>query len=189
MSAFHSLINRLEKIEKDPDLLARTSSAFKSDIQGLSSWNQDAKEQPLDLDYILIHSPDTELPDANPGFFEGLWFKLQRIFASFMADYGVVGETFEGENSLDVWISTGRDQMNIIKRLIDNSFSAQQGIHANVSLVTVDIRSAVLAGTAPDVSLFLSSDMALIWPCEVRWRICQSMMALTRFAAGSRREP
>ena len=161
LSAFHSLINRLEKIEKDPDLLARTSSAFKSDIQGLSSWNQDAKEQPLDLDYILIHSPDTELPDANPGFFEGLWFKLQRIFASFMADYGVVGETFEGENSLDVWISTGRDQMNIIKRLIDNSFSAQQGIHANVSLVTVDIRSAVLAGTAPDVSLFLSSDMAV----------------------------
>ena len=159
LSAFHSLINRLEKIQEDPDLLARTASSFKSDIQSLSSWNQDAKEQPLDLDCILIHSPDVEPPEANAGFFEGLWFKIQRVVASFMADYGVVGQIYEGDDSLDVWISTGRDQMNIIKRLIDNSFSAQYGINVNVSLVTVDIRTAVLAGTAPDVSLFLASDM------------------------------
>ena len=47
----------------------------------------------------------------------------------------------------------------VIKRLIDNSFSTQYGVNVNLSLVTVDIRTAVLAGTAPDVSLFLASDM------------------------------
>lgn len=161
LTAFHTLINRLEKIQKDPDLLARTSPAFKGDIQSLSSWNQDAKELPLDLDYIMIHSPDVQIPGANAGFFKELSFKLKRVVASFSEDYGVVGEVYDEENSLNLWISTGRDQMNVIKRLIDNSFWAQTGINVNVSLVTVDIRSAVLSRTAPDVSLFLSGDMAV----------------------------
>ena len=161
LSSLHSLINRLESVEKEPDLLAKSSASFKSDIQSFSSWNQDAKEQPLDLDYIVIYSPNTEKPKANSGFFKSLLYRIKRVAASFADDYGVVGDAFDESETLDVWLTTGREQMNIIKRLSDNSFSGESNIPVNISLVTVDIRTAVLSGTAPDASLFLSSDMAV----------------------------
>mgnify|MGYP004461200085 CR=1 FL=1 len=161
LSSLHSLINRLESVEKEPDLLAKSSSSFKSDIQSFSSWNQDAKEQPLDLDYIVIYSPNAEKPKANPGFVENLIYRIKRVAVSFTDDYGIVGDISDKDEALDVWLTTGREQMNIIKRLSDNSFSAESNIPVNISLVTVDIRTAVLSGTAPDVSLFLSSDMAV----------------------------
>lgn len=179
LSSFHTLINRLKTVQKDPDLLARISSSFKSDIQSLSSWNQDAKAQPLDLDYIAIYSPDVKKAREEVGFFGGLLYRFKRIAASFTEDYGVVGEIYDEENSIDVWLTTGREQMNIIKRLVDNSFTAESGTQVNVSLVTVDIRTAVLSGTAPDVSLFLSSDMA------VNLAIRDSVVDLTKLSGYS----
>lgn len=161
LSGFHAMINRLTKIKSNPDVLAKNISSFKSDIQTLSSWSQDAKEQPLDLDYICIHSSDVDINKENSGFFKQLLFDIKRIIASFTEDYGVVGDVYDEKSSLKVWMSSGRDQMSILKRLVDNSFTAEYGINVNVSLVTVDIRTAVLAGTAPDVSLFISGDMPL----------------------------
>ncbi len=159
LSSFHSLINRLERIIDEPDIMAESLSSFKSEVQALSSWNQDAKEQPLDIDYIAIHSPDVKADKYEIGFFGQLIFSIKRILASFVEEYGVVGDIYDDSTSLDVWMTTGRDQMNIIKKLVDNSFSAERNINVNISLVTVDIRTAVLAGTAPDLSLFISSDM------------------------------
>ncbi len=159
LSSFHSLINRFEKIQKDPDLAARTLSSIKSDIQGLSAWNQDAKAQPLDLDYVRIHTADVDKGRGEANFFSQMWFTVKRIVLSFVEGYGVVGDIYDKDSSIEVWVSTGRDQMNILKKLVDNSFSKEYGINVNVSLVTVDIRSAILAGTAPDLSLFLSGDM------------------------------
>ncbi|MBR7132002.1 MAG: extracellular solute-binding protein [Clostridia bacterium] len=159
LSSFHSLMNRLQRFKKNPDLFAKNMSSFKGEIQALSSWNQDAKEQPLDIDYISIHSPDQSTGRGKVQFFRQLAFDLKRIVASFTSDYGVVGDIYDQSSSLKIWMSSGRDQMNILKKLVDNSFSTEYGIKANISLVTVDIRTAVLAGTAPDVSLFLSGDM------------------------------
>lgn len=159
LSTFHSLMNRLERFKKNPDLFAKNISAFKSEIQALSSWNQDAKEQPLDIDYISIHSPNVNAKTEKSNFLKQLVFDTKRILASFTKDYGVVGDIYDEASSLKIWMSSGRDQMNILKKLVDNSFATEYGINSNISLVTVDIRTAVLAGTAPDVSLFLSGDM------------------------------
>lgn len=159
LSGFHSLLNRLEGIKKNPDTLAKNISSFKSEISTLSSWNQDAKGQPLDIDYIDIHSPDKCRKNAGGSFFRQLAFDIKRIVSSFAEDYGTVGDVYDEASSLNIWMSAGRDQMNILKKLVDNSFAARYGINSNISLVTVDIRTAVLAGTAPDVSLFVSGDM------------------------------
>lgn len=175
LSSFHSLTNRLEKILKDPDLAARTQSSLKSDIQGLSAWNQDAKAQPLDVDYIRIHSADVDEGKAEAGFFSQIWFDFKRIMLSFVENYGVVGDIYDEASSIEVWMTSGRDQMNIVKKMVDNTFVKEYGINVNVSLVTVDIRSAILAGTAPDVSLFLSGDM------PVNLALRDSVVDLTEF--------
>ena len=175
LSSFHSLINRLDKILEDPDLAARTLSSLKSDIQGLSAWNQDAKAQPLDVDYIRVHSADVDEGKAEAGFLSQMWFDLKRILLSFAEGYGVVGDIYDEDSSIEVWMTSGRDQMNIVKKMVDNTFIKDYGINVNVSLVTVDIRSAILAGTAPDVSLFLSGDM------PVNLALRDSVVDLTQF--------
>lgn len=175
LSSFHSLINRLSKIKEDPDLAARTLGSLKSDIQGLSAWNQDAKAQPLDLDYVRVHSADVEKGRDEANFFSLLWFDVKRIVLSFAEDYGIVGDIYDDASSIEVWMTAGRDQMNIVKKMVDNTFIKDFGINANVSLVTVDIRSAILAGTAPDLSLFLSGDM------PVNLALRDSVVDLTKF--------
>lgn len=163
LTSFHSMINRIKSVKKNSDYLAKNLSAFKDDIAGISSWSEDAKTQPLDLDYIEIHSPGHGekggFVQGLKGFFKGLGFQAERIAVSFTEDYGVIGEIYDSADTLEVWLSGGRDQLNAVKKLVDNSFIPESGRNVNLSLVTVDVRTAVLAGTAPDAMLFSASDM------------------------------
>ena len=158
LTIIRSLLNRLKRIEKDPDELARTLGSFKADIEALSTWNMDAKNQPLDIDYIAVHSPEGELPRERAGFFDGLFFSIKRLLASYMKDYGTVGEIYDEKTAVNVWLTLGRDQLDAFKKLVDNEFTREYGIRVNASLVPTGIREAVLAGKAPDAALFLSSD-------------------------------
>lgn len=158
LTSIRSLINRLNTVMNNPDSLAKTLSSFKSDIESLSAWNMDAKEQPLDLDYIVIHSENAELPAQRDNFFQHIWFELRRLIASYGEDYGVIGDTDETMESISVWMALGRDQMNVFKDLVDNDFTEKYRIRVNTSLVTTGIREAVLAGRAPDAIVYLASD-------------------------------
>ncbi len=158
LTSIRSLITRLQQIEKDPDSLARTLSSFKSDVQTLSSWITEAKVQPVDLDYIAVHAPGAELPSVRAGFFRRISFEIQRLIASYAEDYGTVGDVYGKDDSISVWLSGGRDQLDVLKKLIDNDFSKNEKINVNLSLVSTNVREAVLANKAPDVAVFLAGD-------------------------------
>lgn len=57
-------------------------------------------------------------------------------------------------------ISSGRDQAQLLKKMIDDLFVPQEGIGVNLSLVTnsATLIQATLAGKGPDVALFVSKD-------------------------------
>lgn len=176
LTAIRSLINRLTLVQENPDSLARTLSSFKSDVESLSSWIAEAKEQPVDFDYIAIHPEAAELPAVRAGFFQGMLFEVRRLLASYTADYGVVGETYDADSAISVWISGGRDQLNVLKKMVDNDYSAKTQTNVSLSLITASIREAVLAGKAPDAALFLSSDE------PVNYAIRHAVVDLSRFA-------
>ena len=158
LTAIKSIINRLKKAKSDADFLARSLGNLKSEIEALSAWNMDTKNQPLDIDYIAVHSPGAELSKERQGFFQGLWFGFKRLLASYSTDYGTVGEIYNSNDSISVWLTLGRDQLDVFKKLTDNEFIPKYNTRVNVSLVPTGIREAVLAGKAPDAALFLSSD-------------------------------
>lgn len=162
LSAIRTLINTLKVFEDEPDKLIKMKDTFKSNIESLSAWNLSAKQQPLDVDYIALGTENAQLPKASAGFFESIWFEVQRLVASFAKDYGTIGDVYNEEQSIDVWIySLGRDQLQILKEQVDSSFVKDEKIAANLSLVSTGINEAVLAGTTPDVALFLSSDQPI----------------------------
>lgn len=159
-----NLTNQLEKMINDPRTIAKQWSAFKDNIVSLGSWELSMKEQPLEIDYLMLCSPDTALPDAEAGFIAKVAHEIKQFAASFVEDYDSIGEVY-GEDSLEVWILAdgsnvtsmtggGRDQATVIKQLADNYFVPDSGIPVNIKLVNKDVLlSATLAGEGPDVAL------------------------------------
>ena len=159
-----NLINQLYRMTKNPSTIAKQWSAFKDNIVALGSWALGMKEQPLELDYLLVSEIGAELPKVKAGFFKKLAHEFGKFFASFFEDYDSIGEVY-GDEAIEVWVladagsvtsvsGSGRDQANTIKTLVDNYFVPEHNIPVNIKLVNKDVLlSATLAGTGPDVAL------------------------------------
>lgn len=159
-----NLLNQLKVMYTKPESIAKQWSAFKDNIVSLGSWTLSMKEQPLEIDYLLIQVPEHGLPDIKAGFLEKMFHEVKAFVASFSEDYDSIGEVYKGE-TLEVWMladgasvtsmsGSGRDQATVIKDLVDNYFVPVYNIPVNVKLVNKDVLlSATLAGRGPDVAL------------------------------------
>lgn len=146
---------------KKPDLLAKNLASFKDNITALGKWTLDIKPQPLTLDYIMLCGTNTKLPKAEGNFFQGTWHELQAFGGSFF-------NTFTPESSvdgkdvqeLDVWVTTGRDQMEVIRRLINETFETQNNTKVSLKLVSADVLlPATFTGRGPDVAIQIGSTL------------------------------
>lgn len=152
-----ALLIQMKDFLKDTETIPYRLDSFKTNISSLADWIATLTEQPLELDSIIIHSPDTLTVKKSKGFFSELWYKIQVIFCSFSKDYGMVGDYSNEDETLNVWMGLGRDQLQVLKGMIDSSFVSQYGIRVNLNLVQGGLIEAVLAGRGPDVALFVGS--------------------------------
>jgi ABC-type glycerol-3-phosphate transport system substrate-binding protein len=67
----------------------------------------------------------------------------------------------QADRELTIWMGKGRDQANVVKRLIDAYFTPETGINVNISLVEGALVKATLAGQGPDVNVFTSRGEAM----------------------------
>ncbi|MGN0752917.1 MAG: extracellular solute-binding protein [Aristaeellaceae bacterium] len=150
------LRDEMRLLAAEPDNMPGRISAWKSDIDALAVWLISIQESPLDLDQIILTPPD-EVPVMDSAtLLETLGFRIQSLLASFSPDYGIVGD-LDSDEALEVWIGLGRDQLGILKDLVDEQFTPQTGIQVNVNLVQQGLTEAILANTAPDVALYVAS--------------------------------
>ncbi|MGN0142193.1 MAG: extracellular solute-binding protein [Roseburia sp.] len=164
-ATIQNLVNQLQIMTEKPEKIAKQWSAFKDNIVALSSWELSMEQQPLELDYILLHQAECELPEVKAGFFASVVHEAKQFAASFVEDYDSIGNVYSEEEALEVWIladstainsqsGSGRDQATVVKDLVDNYFVPETGISVNVKLVNKDVLlSATLAGEGPDVAL------------------------------------
>ncbi len=142
-----------------PTTIASYMSSLKDYTASLGTWLTDTQNQPLDVDYLCVQSPDADRPRAEAGFFTKLWGGVEKFFWSFFSDYDSLGSTEDGETiengedyAVEVWTATSRDQAQIVRSLVDDSFSVKYGIPVVVKLVAGGtLLPATLAGTGPDV--------------------------------------
>lgn len=157
--ALDKLNHQLEKMYKNPDTIASNFSQYKDNIASLADWIAKVSEQPLSIDYIEVIGAGGELPKAEAGFFQALLFELRCFFASFFTDYSTLGQTIlaesgDGQATVEVWITSGRDQSNIIRQLINSTFTPQTGINVDLKLVSAGtLLPSVLSGQGPDIAL------------------------------------
>ncbi len=156
VTTLDQLVFLINKMTDDPDTIGGLFTQFKDNISSLGSWIQSISQQPLSLDYFAIVPADKEIPKADGGFLENLAFGFKSFIASFVVDYSALGSENDGSSSdsITVWLSTGRDQYNVIRQLIDGTFSPQHGTNVNLQLVGEGtLLPSVLTGKGPDVSL------------------------------------
>ncbi len=150
-----SIIRDLKDFVEFPESIPSNLSSYSSSIASMSTWVQERSTQPLSIDCIeIVGNADKELRKTNAGFFKNFKYKFVQFIRSFSDDYGQIGDFEENSEPLEVWISSGRDQYLSLKNLIDNSYVKESGISVDLKLVSVGLVDSIIAGIAPDVSLF-----------------------------------
>ena len=163
-SSLDEVIRVFENFIKKPHKIPAGLDSFKNSIDSLANTVVTLEAQGLTLDYIVFSPENADLQQRNSNFFNYLWFRSKSFFFSFVSDYSVTSGS--QEEAIKVWInmsggSTGRDQMQLIKRLCDDSFSGSNNVGVNFSLVSAGdtLVQAVLADKGPDVALFVDEQI------------------------------
>ncbi len=157
VTALEKMSTVVRQMTDDPFVIAAKFSMFKDNLSALGTWILESASQPMKLDYIALTPDVAKAPKAGGGFFANLWFGLLNFLSSFVTDYQSVGATSTDEgttSSITVWVTTGRDQSNIIRTLIDTTFTPKTNIAVNLQLVSAAaVLPCVLAGRGPDICL------------------------------------
>ena len=157
---------QLKDFVKNVEIIPDRLSTFSSNVSSLGTLLNSLRELPLQLDYLQIHSADVNLGKANENIFRKAWDSVVSFVLSFFLDYSSISQTekteIEGEVvNIDVWMTLGRDQANVIRSLIDTSFAKEHpNIQVELKLTAGDVLlKATLAGIGPDVALNVDSSL------------------------------
>lgn len=171
-----TLVRQMDTFFMRPDRIPLQLVNFRQNISSLANSARFLMEGQLDIDFIYISGMGAELPVVRETFFTRTAHELRAFAASFTMDFDSLGDIHEGADVLEVWITTGRDQATVLKSMIDDSFSPNNGIGVNLRLVAHSaVLPAVVAGIGPDVVL----SMPLQDPANFAFR--NAAEDLTRF--------
>lgn len=166
----------LERMVDKPWAIPSMLGEYRDGIGSLGTWVMNTRRQPLQIDYIIVASMDQELPKARPTFLQTLWHEIRAFVASFTHDYtGIRGveelddtATDLDPNTIKVWVGLGRDQAQVLKLMIEDSFTPETGIAVELELVTAMQSLLVPATIAVLNRMSLSGLQTWTWPLEAR---------------------
>ncbi len=155
-------IVQLEDMIKNPDDIARKIASLKDNITALGKWTLDIKEQPLTIDYFMLLGSEDKLPKAEGNFFQNTAHELKSFIGSFTNDFNSFGEGNANRKTIEVWVTTGRDQLEVIRRLINETFETQNNTSVKLKLVSSDVLlPATFTGKGPDIAIQIGSTLPI----------------------------
>ncbi|HEX3078492.1 MAG TPA: extracellular solute-binding protein, partial [Lachnospiraceae bacterium] len=157
--------DQLDYLQKDVERFTKVITSYKINVSALGTWISSALQQPLALDSIYIYSPDKDVSESNNSFMDRVIHTAKTLYYSFVIDYNTIGNVAkEGEDTktITVWVGSGRDQANVIKSMIDETFTKNTNINVNVMLVDMStLLQATLSGQGPDVALQVGNNLPM----------------------------
>ena len=186
VGTLQTLSKQLRQLVAKPENIPKALDQLKTNIGSLSTWMINMASTPLEMDCFYVTSEDqiAELPRAHDRWWQSIAHEFSAFINSFFNDYSSIGNVYEEDgnsSSVRVWITTGRDQSNILKALIDDTFvpnteASGHPIYVNLQLVTGgNLLPAVVAGIGPDV-------VVQVWCTEpVNYAIRSAAYDLTQF--------
>lgn len=163
-STLNKLAILLERMANDHELIPRVLGEYRDNIGALGTWVMETREQPFQIDYLIVASPEKKLPRGEPTFIQRTVHEIRAFLASFtyrydlVGDMGIPGESTVTRQPIRIWIAGGRDQAQSLKQMIEDSFTPETGIPVELELVpqlSNLLIQATIAGTGPDVAMGL----------------------------------
>jgi len=158
----------IDRMRDDPDLIPGLLGEFRDNTASLGAWINETRDQRLLVDSVTVSSTDRGLPPVRTGFRWVLWHEIRAFVASFTHNYSRIGSMSaapEKSRTIKVWLSSGRSQAQILKGMIEDTFTPATGIAVDLELVETlgqNLRDtvmgnllipAIIAGRAPDAAL------------------------------------
>ncbi|SDB07051.1 ABC-type glycerol-3-phosphate transport system, substrate-binding protein [Ruminococcaceae bacterium FB2012] len=149
----------LDKCVSKADRIPNMMSQIKDNVTSVSSWVNQYREQPLEVDMIEVLTDDQEFTECDEGFFKSLGYGFKAFIGSFFEDYNSLAE--DDEEAMICWTSLGRDNATVIQTLINNDYNPTAKTKVNLKLVQGGIIEATFAGKGPDLALFMGGDFPI----------------------------
>ncbi len=166
-SEIQRVITQIKAMVRDADTIPRRLESFKDDLSGLAEWMVTALNQPLSVDYMVVASPEEKVPRAGNGFFSNLVFEIRMFLSSFRNQNNYLSDENVKKDTITVWMAAqgttaGRDQAQVMRKLVDNYFTSQRNINVDLELVAPGtLLPATFANKGPDVYLQMASSEAV----------------------------
>jgi ABC-type glycerol-3-phosphate transport system substrate-binding protein len=157
--AIDNILFLAEEPDEIPVRMTRFSEGSGSAAQLLGTLLPLLQSQPLTLDKIFIHSPDSPPEPAKVSIFTSIWEGIKRFFHSFQPDpYQSIGA---GEGELEVWVNRPRQYVDLMQQITDETFTRETGINVKFSIMPDESKLilANAAGIQPDVALGVSTNI------------------------------
>ena len=149
----------LDKCIKKPDLIPEMMSQIKDNITSVSSFVNQYREQPLEVDMIEVATSDHDFTSCDKSFFGSLGFGFKGFIGSFFEDYNALSD--EDESAMECWVMLGRDNAEALQQLISSEYNPTAKTKINLKLVQGGIVEATFAGKGPDLALFMGGDFPI----------------------------
>lgn len=149
----------LDKCIKKPDLIPEMMSQIKDNITSVSSFVNQYREQPLEVDMIEVATSDQDFTSCDKSFFVSLGFGFKGFIGSFFEDYNALSD--EDESAMECWVMLGRDNAEALQQLISSEYNPTAKTKINLKLVQGGIVEATFAGKGPDLALFMGGDFPI----------------------------
>lgn len=149
----------LDKCIKKPDLIPEMMSQIKDNITSVSSFVNQYREQPLEVDMIEVATSDQDFTSCDKSFFGSLGFGFKGFIGSFFEDYNALSD--EDESAVECWVMLGRDNAEALQQLISSEYNPTAKTKINLKLVQGGIVEATFAGKGPDLALFMGGDFPI----------------------------
>lgn len=149
----------LDKCIKKPALIPEMMSQIKDNITSVSSFVNQYREQPLEVDMIEVATSDQDFTSCDKSFFGSLGFGFKGFIGSFFEDYNALSD--EDESAMECWVMLGRDNAEALQQLISSEYNPTAKTKINLKLVQGGIVEATFAGKGPDLALFMGGDFPI----------------------------
>ncbi|MDR0948605.1 MAG: extracellular solute-binding protein, partial [Lachnospiraceae bacterium] len=140
-----------EEPDEIPYRVGELSSSANSANHHLANTVDQLLSNALSIDRIYIFQEEAKLP-KKPGFFKSIGMTLHRFFTSFTDQSYSINNT--DPDHLQVWVARSNQYVQVMQRMIDESFTPATGIEVDISIMP-DQRKLVLSnasGDSPDVA-------------------------------------
>jgi ABC-type glycerol-3-phosphate transport system substrate-binding protein len=143
---------------RKPERIPYNIDEITSMREKLASYMETLSKQSLQLDEIYIIPQKTKTPSMDIPWFRELWGGLENFAYSFDTRDSL---RKMDDRKLNVWVQRGRDYVDQLQQLADESFTPETGIEVKVNLLPNPelLLLSNTAGVQPDVALGLAQDL------------------------------